>query len=58
MNSSEEYMLGKEVATRLIHEVVAAVKGSKSWAVRMGIARREMELFGGKLSAISSYNSF
>ncbi len=39
-------MLNKTTATQIIAEVVSAVKEWKSMAIRLGIARQEMDLFG------------
>lgn len=44
-DSSEEYMIGKEEARRIIDEVKAGVRLWKPIATRLGIARREMEVF-------------
>lgn len=43
--SSEEYMIGKEEATRIIEEVKDGVSQWRSMATRIGIAKREMDLF-------------
>lgn len=43
--SSEEYMIGKDEALRIINEVKTGVKHWKSIAVRLGIVKREMDLF-------------
>ena len=45
LDSSEEYMIGKEEAGRIIDEVNAGVKHWKSIATRLGIAKREMDVF-------------
>ncbi len=45
LDSSEEYMIGKEEAKQIIHEVKAGVKEWKSIATRLGIAKREMDAF-------------
>ena len=45
LDSSEEYMIGKEEAGRIIDEVKAGVKHWKSIAIRLGIAKREMDVF-------------
>ena len=45
LESSEEYMIGKEEAVRIIEEVKAGVKHWKSIATRLGIAKREMDVF-------------
>lgn len=44
LEASEEYMIGKEEASRIIQEVTAAVKGWRRLAANLGIAKREMEL--------------
>lgn len=43
--SSEEYMIGKEEATRIIEEVKDGVSQWRSMATRIGIAKHEMDLF-------------
>lgn len=45
LDSSEEYMIGKYEALRIINEVRAGVKHWKSIAIRLGIAKREMDVF-------------
>ena len=45
LDSSEEYMIGKEEAVRIIEEVKTGVKHWKSIATRLGIAKREMDVF-------------
>lgn len=45
LDSSEEYMIGKEEAKRIIDEVKAGVKQWKSIAIRLGIAKREMDVY-------------
>ena len=45
LNSSEEYMIGKEEAKRIIDEVKVGVKQWKSIAIRLGIAKREMDVY-------------
>lgn len=42
---SEEYMIGKEEATHIIEEVKDGVSQWRSMATRIGIAKREMDLF-------------
>ncbi|MBR6272594.1 MAG: HipA domain-containing protein [Bacteroidales bacterium] len=44
LEASEEYMIGKEEASRIIQEVTVAVKGWRRIAASFGIAKREMEL--------------
>jgi serine/threonine-protein kinase HipA len=45
LDACEDYMLDKTTATQIIAEVVAAVKGWQPLATRLGITRREMDLF-------------
>ena len=47
LNSCEEYMLTPEVAKGIINEVVTAVKGWRVLANKLGISKREMDLFDG-----------
>lgn len=44
LDSSEEYMIGKEEAKRIINEVKAGVKQWKSISIRLGIAKREIDV--------------
>jgi serine/threonine-protein kinase HipA len=44
LGSSEEYMIGKDEATKIIGEVTNAIKGWRRMAASLGIAKREMEL--------------
>ena len=46
-DSCDEYMLTHEVAKGIIDEVLEAVKGWRTLANRLGIAKREMNLFEG-----------
>lgn len=45
LTSSEEYMIGKEEARRIIDEVKDGVRHWKSLATRLGIAKREIDMF-------------
>jgi serine/threonine-protein kinase HipA len=45
LESSEEYMIGKGEAYKIISEVTDAVKGWSGVAATLGIAKREMALF-------------
>lgn len=45
LESSEEYMISKDEAKRIIDEVKAGVSQWKAIATRLGIAKREMEIF-------------
>ncbi len=44
LESSEEYMIGKDEATKIIGEVTNAIKGWRRMAASLGIAKREMGL--------------
>lgn len=46
LKACEYYMLNREVALQIISEVVKTVSGWKALATQLGIANREMELFG------------
>ncbi len=45
LNSAEEYMIAPNDAQRIIEKVQTAAKQWKSLAVRLGIAKREIEMF-------------
>ncbi len=45
LDSSEEYMIGREDAQQIINEVKTGVRQWKSIATRLGIAKREMDAF-------------
>ena len=45
IDSSDEYMIGKDEAKRIIDEVKTGVSQWKTIALRLGIAKREMEVF-------------
>jgi serine/threonine-protein kinase HipA len=44
LGASEEYMIGKEEAVKIIQEVTDAIKGWRRMAATLGIAKREIEL--------------
>ena len=46
LEASEEYMISKEEATKIVQNVTDAVKGWRRMAASIGIAKREMELLG------------
>ena len=50
LDACEEYMIGREVAEGIIREVVSAVKDWRNLAIRMGVSKREMEMFSGVLN--------
>ena len=45
LDSSEEYMIGKEEAMRIVNEVKDGVSKWKTIAIRLGIAKRDIEVF-------------
>ena len=49
LEASEEYMIGKEEAAKIIAEVTNAVKGWRRVAASLGIAKREMALLENRL---------
>jgi len=46
LDACEDYMLNKTTATQIIAEVAGTVKGWKSLTATLGIAQREMDMFG------------
>lgn len=46
LDACGDYMLNKSTATKIISEVIAAVKDWRPLAIRLGIVKREMEMFG------------
>lgn len=49
LDACEEYMIGRKVAEDIIREVVNAVKDWRSIAIRLGISKREMDVFSAVL---------
>lgn len=49
LDACEDYMLNRNAAEQIILEVVEEVKGWRELAVRLGIFKREMDMFGGVL---------
>ncbi len=49
LNACEDYMLGQKVAEGIIREVINAVKNWRSLAIRLGISKREMDVFASVL---------
>ena len=45
LDSSDEYMIGRDEAVRIIDEVKAGVGHWKSIAIRLGAVKREMDVF-------------
>ena len=49
LDACGDYILNCKTAEDIISEVTEAVKGWREWAVRLGIFKREMEIFSGIL---------
>ena len=49
LDACEEYMLNRNTAEKIVSEVVEAVKGWLELAVRLGLSKREMDIFSGVL---------
>ena len=50
LDSSEEYMISRHEAQKIIEEVVQVIKQWKLLAIKLGIAKREIELFEWKIT--------
>ena len=51
LDACEDYMLNRKIAEKIISEVIEVVKGWREMATRLGISKREMELFSEVLDA-------
>ena len=49
LDASDDYMIGRKVAEGIIREVADAVKDWRSIAIRLGISKREMDMFASVL---------
>ena len=49
LDACEGYMLNRKTAEKIISEVIEAVKGWRELAIRLGLSKREMEMFAGVL---------
>lgn len=49
LDAYEDYMLNRKTAEKIISEVIEAVKGWRELVVRLGIFKREMDVFAGIL---------
>ena len=47
LDACEDYMLNQKTAEKIISEVIEVVKGWRELATRLGISKREMDMFGG-----------
>lgn len=45
LDACEEYMLPRKVAEQIISEVVDVIKNWRVWATKLGISKREIEMF-------------
>ena len=49
LDACEGYMLNRKTAEKILSEVIEAVKGWRELAVRLGVFKREMDMFAGVL---------
>ena len=49
LDTCEDYMLNRKTAGKIVSEVIEVVKGWRELATRLGISKREMDLFAGVL---------
>ena len=49
LDACEDYMLNRNTAEKIISEVIEVVKGWRELATRLGIPKREMDMFAGVL---------
>lgn len=49
LDACEDYMLNRKTAEKVVSEVVEAVKGWRELSVRLGISKREVDMFAGVL---------
>lgn len=47
LDACKDYMLNRSTAEKIISEVIEAIKGWRELATRLGISKREMEMFSG-----------
>ena len=47
LDACEDYMLNRKTAEKIISEVIEVVKGWRELATRLGLSKREMEMFAG-----------
>ena len=47
LDACEDYMLNRNTAEKIILEVIEAIKGWRELATRLGLSKREMEMFAG-----------
>ena len=49
LDAREDYMLNRKTAEKIISEVIEAVKEWRELVTRLGISKREMNMFAGVL---------
>ena len=49
LDACEDYMIGRKVAEGIIREVVSTIKDWRNIAMRVGISKREMDVFASVL---------
>ena len=49
LDACEDYMIGRKVAEGIIQEIVSTIKDWRSIAIRLGISKREMDVFASVL---------
>lgn len=49
LDACEDYMLNRTTAEKIVVEVTEAIKGWRELATRLGISKREMDMFAGVL---------
>ena len=49
LDACEDYMLNRKTAEKIVSEVIDAVKNWREMAIRLGLSKREMDMFAGVL---------
>lgn len=57
LNACGDYILNRKTAEKIISEVIEAVKGWRGLATRLGISKREMDMFTGVLDERSKMHT-
>lgn len=55
LDACEDYMLSKDMAVKIISEVVDTMKGWRQLAMRLQISKREIDLFAHRFDRYSSF---
>ncbi len=53
LDACESYILNRKTAKKIVSEVIEAVKGWRELAIRLGLSKREMDMFAGVLDGRS-----